>query len=666
MRKLLYTIRLSILAVLIPFVGFSQDGLVSHWDFTTGSMLDKAGSNNATNHGAEFKIGAKGMALRFDGSDYVDCGNNDDLRFASNTQDFSIVMQIKRAAVSGGYEMLLDMRDGDNDGWVLLLLNNNKLSFRLNTQDTDASSIIWANEYLNIIACVDRTDKVHLYVNGVELSYSKQQSVASQTITTTVNLLLGVDAFGAKFYYFNGDILNIIIYNKALSQDEIDNIQVDFLNSKTILPAKRNYTVKKPTEVAEDGLVFYSNCEPVGGMLVDGSGNNNDGTITNCVSTKDGLRSYGANMNSKVTFAAPLLNNATVWTVITKFRDYELGANDFYVGGATQKFLILKTSNKIGFRDSGGTYHLWNGTGNTVDVPSINIGNKKIDLVWVSNGTIVTLYVNGIDKGYIIPATTQIYISKLFEGYTGTAQTPLMTLQEVKIYNTAKDEDFVKAYHNSWASQTYLIENFEGNGADEIVKVPREWNANCTGNYFIGELATDDAVLTDLTAGTKYMECSFGGGGMMQNKQAYGTFECVIYKGADGNRLQVILISDRIANVANGTFSGYYFQFRETEKVRLMKNIYGGGASELFATADSYFSNNTCYGIMVERTPDGEFTVYIRGGLFGNDYTLIDVTGGSGSNPVVDQTHTKSEYFGVDNDAGDIITKIHLTKGVIQ
>ena len=39
-------------------------------------------------------------------------------------------------------------------------------------------------------------------------------------------------------------------------------------------------------------------------------------------------------------------------------------------------------------------------------------------------------------------------------------------------------------------------------------------------------------------------------------------------------------------------------------------------------------------------------------------WTLVDLTGGSGSNPVTDSTYTSSEYMVMDLDAGDKITKI--------
>jgi hypothetical protein len=39
---------------------------------------------------------------------------------------------------------------------------------------------------------------------------------------------------------------------------------------------------------------------------------------------------------------------------------------------------------------------------------------------------------------------------------------------------------------------------------------------------------------------------------------------------------------------------------------------------------------------------------------------LVDVSGGSGTNPVTDNTYTTSNYLVVDNDAGDQVSKINI------
>ena len=72
-------------------------------------------------------------------------------------------------------------------------------------------------------------------------------------------------------------------------------------------------------------------------------------------------------------------------------------------------------------------------------------------------------------------------------------------------------------------------------------------------------------------------------------------------------------------------------------------------------------------GLTIRRIYDADsFAVFIKGGDFGNEYTLVDTTGGSGTNPVVDATYTTSEYLVLDLDAADTFGNLKITDGVKQ
>jgi hypothetical protein len=96
-------------------------------------------------------------------------------------------------------------------------------------------------------------------------------------------------------------------------------------------------------------------------------------------------------------------------------------------------------------------------------------------------------------------------------------------------------------------------------------------------------------------------------------------------------------------------------------------------ATSTLSTASLMFRNlstTTDYeisGLTIRRIYDADtFAVFIKGGDFGDTYTLVDTTGGSGSNPVTDSTYTTSEYIVADLDAGDRLTNILLNSGVDQ
>ncbi len=76
-----------------------------------------------------------------------------------------------------------------------------------------------------------------------------------------------------------------------------------------------------------------------------------------------------------------------------------------------------------------------------------------------------------------------------------------------------------------------------------------------------------------------------------------------------------------------------------------------------------YVADSTWYRFGVTRRDDGQFTAYIKGGVF-TSWTLIDPTGGSGTNPVTDTTYTASKYVVLDLGVGDLISGFRFYQGV--
>jgi len=66
--------------------------------------------------------------------------------------------------------------------------------------------------------------------------------------------------------------------------------------------------------------------------------------------------------------------------------------------------------------------------------------------------------------------------------------------------------------------------------------------------------------------------------------------------------------------------------------------------------------------------PVGTFAVWIKSPTDSNflDWTLVDTTGGSGTNPITDNTYTESNFAVLDMDAGDKFRKLSIKRGVQQ
>jgi len=165
--------------------------------------------------------------------------------------------------------------------------------------------------------------------------------------------------------------------------------------------------------------------------------------------------------------------------------------------------------------------------------------------------------------------------------------------------------------------------------------------------------------------GTKYLENTVAGTIAIPSKQAYGTWEFDVYKKLDTTNVNTQFIAETVGWY--NTTAGYLFQFSSTEAVNFYSTDGLTGTPLLCGTATSYISNNTWYRIKITRSLSGVFTFYIKGGAFGtNQWTLVDVSGGSGTNPITDNTYTVSNYFVPYYLAGDRVANFEFKPGIEQ
>ncbi len=177
-----------------------------------------------------------------------------------------------------------------------------------------------------------------------------------------------------------------------------------------------------------------------------------------------------------------------------------------------------------------------------------------------------------------------------------------------------------------------------------------------TGQYEVKQTAVDDGVLKK---GDFYLECLSSGTVAKFSDQAYGEWEFDLYKNASGSTTAIVkYISPDITD--SGT-SAYKFEFFNNERVLL--NVSG---SNVMYTTTSYIVSAIWYRVKITRLLDGTSTFYIKGGGFGEQWTLVDVTGGLGSNPYINNNITESQYFLLDFDAGDRIANLITRKAVRQ
>ncbi|MFA6501443.1 MAG: hypothetical protein WCT85_01515 [Parachlamydiales bacterium] len=156
------------------------------------------------------------------------------------------------------------------------------------------------------------------------------------------------------------------------------------------------------------------------------------------------------------------------------------------------------------------------------------------------------------------------------------------------------------------------------------------------------------------TGANAYIQCNTAGSMNIVSTQAYGEWYFDFYKGNTANDSYIYFINnDAIID------DGYNVNITGAERFTI-KRVTGGVGSAILSTTSSYITNNTTYNVKIERSLTGIFTAYIRGGAFGDAWTLVSTSGGSGTNPVTDNTHTTSNYFIMDLDAGDRISNVRF------
>ncbi len=162
-----------------------------------------------------------GNALVFDGiNDYVTLGADWDypLRFDSGSQDFSIVMWVRRTSDTADIYTLIDKRDGNNDGWLVRINPNYQIYSSVN--DTDVSGPIPPSATLDwrcIVFAVDRSGNGLTYVDGVPRTPVAMSGIA---IATTTAVRIGAESYGAAANRFSGAMAGVGIFNRVLSATE--------------------------------------------------------------------------------------------------------------------------------------------------------------------------------------------------------------------------------------------------------------------------------------------------------------------------------------------------------------------------------------------------------------------------------------------------------------
>lgn len=120
--------------------------------------------------------------------------------------------------VNANASNFFDNRDANDDGIRFQIDGDTLLSYSLNGADVAKSSVFTLNEWAYCVATYDGTTQ-RLYFNGSQVASAS----TSQTISTTTDARIGAQSYSLADYY-DGNLANVAIWNRALSSDEINSV----------------------------------------------------------------------------------------------------------------------------------------------------------------------------------------------------------------------------------------------------------------------------------------------------------------------------------------------------------------------------------------------------------------------------------------------------------
>jgi len=199
------------------------DGLVGMWSFNgpdvSGSTVyDRSGSgNNGTITGANPTIGKVGQALNFDGSDYINVGNDASLNI---TDAITVSLWVKPNSSSGQQGLVSDSAGWSNHFHMYLRDGADaQYAWGISNAEYFRTGNMKVGEWQHIVGTYSEvTSEAFLYVDGESIASGNW---TGEIVTTINDLYLGRAPGIAVPVTLNGSIDEVRIYDRALSADEV-------------------------------------------------------------------------------------------------------------------------------------------------------------------------------------------------------------------------------------------------------------------------------------------------------------------------------------------------------------------------------------------------------------------------------------------------------------
>ena len=228
--------------------------IISKYGFDGNTRDSKSGNDGEFCDGADctasptYVEGIVGDGIRFDGNDLIKIADDDTLDFGVD-EDFSISGWLKLEGVFTGGHVLSkgDFDDNDLPGYWITVNPDGTGSIGVHDDNFipnpylainyyPANTIPKDDEWHHITVIFDRDTEIKTYVDGLEIATSSTNgdiSTLTGSISNNFDLVIGGYSGASPGYFTNGDIDDIIIFKKALDEDEVKGL---FYSGKQLGP----------------------------------------------------------------------------------------------------------------------------------------------------------------------------------------------------------------------------------------------------------------------------------------------------------------------------------------------------------------------------------------------------------------------------------------------
>jgi len=204
-------------------------GLRAGWkmDETSGTQVnDVLSTYTGTTNATVNQTGKFGKAHSYNGSQLATFGTDvGDL----GTNDFSYSVWIYVPTLQSAYNGFIEMQSGvvsfyamvDPDNYIRATITFDDTNYITMTSNSAISASTWTN----VIVTYDRSGNGTLYIAGTAQTDVEDVS-SGVAVDVQCNLNFRIGRGGTSTWYFNGNIDDVYLWTKVLTQNEIDAIQL--------------------------------------------------------------------------------------------------------------------------------------------------------------------------------------------------------------------------------------------------------------------------------------------------------------------------------------------------------------------------------------------------------------------------------------------------------